>query len=34
MSDEFSAAEEFVSEVLISLKAKRVMSEWGLSIGL
>jgi hypothetical protein len=34
MSDEFSAAEESVREVLASLRAERVMSERGLSTGL
>jgi hypothetical protein len=34
MSDEFSAVEESVREVLASLRAKRVMLEQGLSTGL
>jgi hypothetical protein len=34
MSDEFSATEESVREVLASLRAERVMSERGLSTGL
>jgi hypothetical protein len=34
MSDKFSAAEESVREILASLRAERVMSEWGLSTGL